>query len=295
MPVRTYRRLHPLHPIADGAGQLPCARLVVVRDGSAILTSEFGEKPVRVGDVIALAPDTPCGSEPEGTITITTVYLDHDYIVDQVFWQHSALLADRWDARDFADELYPERAQILRLGENGVRRLAPWLNELVALSADSPSPERFHRMQALLFAVLDIVRPHVVTTPIRQIEARRGAIRRRFAPLRAEARTVARLLRAEPARRWRLADLAAVVRLSTAQMSRVFTKAYGQTPIADLATVRVETMTRLLRETDLPVGEAMRQVGWNSRGHASAMFRKIVGLTPSQYRRQNRQPRRAAA
>src|SRR5690606_837139 len=36
-----------------------CARLVVVRDGSAILTSEFGEKPVRVGDVIALAPDTP--------------------------------------------------------------------------------------------------------------------------------------------------------------------------------------------------------------------------------------------
>lgn len=73
-----------------------CARRVVVRDGSAILTSEFGEKPVRVGDVIALAPDTPCGSEPEGTITITTVYLDHDYIVDQVFWQHSALLADRW-------------------------------------------------------------------------------------------------------------------------------------------------------------------------------------------------------
>lgn len=78
-------------------------------------------------------------------------------------------------------------------------------------------------------------------------------------------------------------------------MSRVFTKAYGQTPIAYLATVRVETMTRLLRETDLPVGEAMRQVGWNSRGHASAMFRKIVGLTPSQYRRQNREPRRAAA
>ena len=45
-----------------------------------------------------------------------------------------------------------------------------------------------------------------------------------------------------------------MVHLSTAQMSRVFTKAYGQTPIAYVATVRVETMTRLLRETDLPVG-----------------------------------------
>ena len=86
-------------------------KLIFVRDGSAILLSEFGERPVAVGDVVALAANTLCGSEPEGSITVTTVYLDRDYVVDQVFWQHAALLADRLDAQDFADELYSEPAR----------------------------------------------------------------------------------------------------------------------------------------------------------------------------------------
>lgn len=100
----------------------------------------------------------------------------------------------------------------------------------------------------------------------------------------AEARTVARHLREQPARRPQLADLAGIVHLSPAQMSRVFASAYGQTPIAHQATPRVQTLTRLLHETDTALAEAMRQVGWNSRGHASSMFRRIVGLTPSQHR-----------
>ncbi|HIW63663.1 MAG TPA: hypothetical protein H9881_14505, partial [Candidatus Stackebrandtia excrementipullorum] len=31
-------------------------KLIFVRDGSAILLSEFGERPVAVGDVVALTP-----------------------------------------------------------------------------------------------------------------------------------------------------------------------------------------------------------------------------------------------
>lgn len=41
-----------------------CVKVIVVRDGSAILFSEFGQKPVRPGDVILLAANTLCGSEP---------------------------------------------------------------------------------------------------------------------------------------------------------------------------------------------------------------------------------------
>lgn len=37
--------------------------------------------------------------------------------------------------------------------------LMPWLDELVILSLDGPSPDRFYRMLALLFAVLDAVGP----------------------------------------------------------------------------------------------------------------------------------------
>lgn len=51
-----------------------CVRIVVIRDGSSILLSEFGQKPVRVGDVILLGANVLCGSEPEGHVTMTTIY-----------------------------------------------------------------------------------------------------------------------------------------------------------------------------------------------------------------------------
>ncbi len=51
-------------------------KVIVVRDGSAILFAEFGQKPVKIGDVILLGANVLCGSEPAGHITVTTVYLD---------------------------------------------------------------------------------------------------------------------------------------------------------------------------------------------------------------------------
>lgn len=59
-------------------------KLIIVRSGSAIVFSEFGQQPVTVGDVVVLAAHTLCGGEPEGLVTITTVYLDGDYLADQV-------------------------------------------------------------------------------------------------------------------------------------------------------------------------------------------------------------------
>ncbi|MFX4271432.1 helix-turn-helix domain-containing protein [Propionibacteriaceae bacterium Y1685] len=269
-------------------------KLIFVRAGSAILLSEFGERPVGAGDVVALGANTLCGSEPERSITETTLYLDHDYVVDQVFWQYAALVADRWDAHDFAEQLNSEPAQILHLGEDRAGMLMPWLDELVALSIDGPSPERFYRLQALLFAVLDVVTPYVRTTATRRTVRQRKSIRpglprhRRFAPLRAEARAAAHLLREQPARRWTLGELADVVHLSPSQLGRVFIEAYGATPMTYLTTLRAERLARLLRDTDLPIEVAMGEVGWHSRGHAARLFRQAVGVTPARYRQLTR-------
>lgn len=42
--------------------------------------------------------------------------------------------------------------------------LMPWLDELAALSVTGPGREHFYRMQALLFAVLDVLVPFVKIT-----------------------------------------------------------------------------------------------------------------------------------
>lgn len=287
--ARTRSIQHSVGPVA-----YDCVKLIFVRHGSAILFSEFGEQPATTGDVVLLGASTLCGSEPEGSITVTTLYLDRDYVIDQVFWAHAAVLADRWEAQDIFDERYSEPAQILHLGEDCAGMLMPWLDEMVALSLDGPTPGRFYRLQALLFAVLDVITPLVATTPLRRTSSKRKATRpgmprhRRFIPLRAEARQVADLMGDQPARRWTLPELAAAVHLSPSQLGRVFVDAYGKTPMTYLTTLRAEHLARLLRETDLPIEQAMRQVGWHSRGHAARLFRQAVGVTPARYRHLSR-------
>lgn len=64
--TRTVHR--PVGPMA-----YDCVKVIVVRDGSAVLFSEFGQRPVNVGDVVLLGANTLCGSEPEGHITVTTI------------------------------------------------------------------------------------------------------------------------------------------------------------------------------------------------------------------------------
>ena len=114
-PIRAFTRTayRPADPVA-----FDWIKLAFVRDGSAILLSEFGKRPVRFGDAVLLSANVLCGIEPEGHITATVVYADADYVVDQVFWQHASVLRDRLDAAEFASTIYTEPAQILRLGED---------------------------------------------------------------------------------------------------------------------------------------------------------------------------------
>lgn len=66
-----------------GPASYDCVQLVVVRDGTAIVFSEFGEQPVSFDDAILLGPNVLCGTEPEGQLTVTTIYIDTDLALDQ--------------------------------------------------------------------------------------------------------------------------------------------------------------------------------------------------------------------
>lgn len=165
----------------------------------------------------------------------------------------------------------------------------PWLDELVALSLDGEGV-RFHRMQALWFAVLDRIAPHLHVTDHRISPSQRARSIpvhpriRRFAPTRTEAATVREVLSEAIAEPWRLGELAAMVHLSERQLSRVFVDAYGKTPLAFLTMRRVEEMARLLRETELTIEQAGRRVGWHSRNRATEAFKQATGITPNHYR-----------
>ena len=290
-PILARNRIivQPVGPLA-----YDCVQVIVVRDGSAILFSEFKQKLVKSGDVILLGANTLLGGEPEGRATVTTVYLDTDYLIDQIFWQHVGILRDRLDAQCFAETMYAEPAQVLHIGEDRAGMLMPRLDELVALSIDGRFAENFNRMQALWFSIAHVVTPFVKTSPIRTSPTQRATAIpslprvRRFAPLRTEARKVAELLRTDPARRWSVSDLADEVHLSKSQVNRIFVEAYGKSPIAYLTMQRAERMAHLLRTTSRSVAAIAQEVGWSDPDFAARQFRRGVGLTPSDYRTMHR-------
>lgn len=284
--ARTATIHRPLGPVA-----YDCVKVIVVRDGSAFLFSEFGQQTVKPGDVIVLGANVLAGSEPEGHITVTTIYLDTDYMLDQVRWQYAAYLEDRLDAQEFAETIYTEPAQILRLGEDRAGMLMPWVDEMVRLSIDGHPVGDYLRMQALWFQIAYVIWPYIKVSPVRISPSQRVHIRptlprsRRFAPLRADVRRAATLLKEDPARRWTLENLAAEIHISPSRLSSLFVEAYGKTPLAFLTMIRAENLAKYLRETDLTVTAAMQRVGWHSRSHATRLFRQYVGLTPGDYRR----------
>ena len=98
------------------------------------------------------------------------------------------------------------------------------------------------------------------------------------------AQQAARLLAERPEHDWRLDELAALVHLSVSQLGRVFSRRFGRTPMRFLMYLRAHLLATLLRETDLPIAEAMNKVGWRSRGHAARYFKAVFGVSPSNYR-----------
>ncbi len=78
--------------------------------------------------------------------------------------------------------------------------------------------------------------------------------------------------------------VAAVAHQSEFHFIRSFRACFGETPHRYLQRRRVERSMFLLRETDRSVTDICFDVGFNSLGTFSRMFREIVGETPSGYR-----------
>lgn len=120
-----------------------CVMLLVVREGQRSSRASSSSSPSASETLCSLGANTLCGCVPERSITITTICLDTDYLVDQIFWQHTPLPSDRLHARQFAKTIYADPAQIVRLGESRAALLTPWLDELVTLSGGSPDAAHF--------------------------------------------------------------------------------------------------------------------------------------------------------
>ena len=90
----------------------------------------------------------------------------------------------------------------------------------------------------------------------------------------------------EYARPLNVEALAAGVHMSSGHLSRQFREAFGESPYSYLMTRRIERAMALLRRGDLSVTEVCFEVGSSSLGTFSTRFSELVGMSPSEYRRE---------
>ena len=81
-------------------------------------------------------------------------------------------------------------------------------------------------------------------------------------------------------------SLARGAHMSAGHLSRQFRLAFGEPPYSYLMTRRIERAMALLRRGDMSVTDVCFTVGCSSLGTFSTRFTELVGMSPSEYRRE---------
>ena len=86
-----------------------------------------------------------------------------------------------------------------------------------------------------------------------------------------------------------LEEIARSAAVSPRECLRCFRKSIGQTPFDYLIQYRISQAQRLLRQTDRSVAEIAMDTGFSTSAYFGKIFRREVGKTPLQYRRDESQ------
>lgn len=89
-------------------------------------------------------------------------------------------------------------------------------------------------------------------------------------------------------RKLSVADAADMVGMSESRFMRYFRAASGMTFVSYLTHIRLTHATRLLRETDLNIGEIAGAVGFRDQSYFDRQFRAEFAVTPRDYRLRHR-------
>jgi len=101
-----------------------------------------------------------------------------------------------------------------------------------------------------------------------------------------QVKRVAAYIESNISRNLCVADLAAIAQLSISHFSRAFKVSFGQPPITYVKVRRVRHAQILMLNTREPLSQVALGCGLYDHSHLSRLFRRVVGISPSLWRRQ---------
>lgn len=260
------------------------AKIVHVLEGAAQIETATGVHELTPGSAMTLGAGMWCSVRPTPSVRMWTLYLDESFLRSHM----RLVLADATRVRPGVHpDAWDGSAFVMRPGVDVMHRIEPLWRQ-ISLVNESASPEvATTRLISLFSRAVEIALPILLTedgtVPDRFVSPVRGRLAQ--PTIARPVRRSVDLLRARMAEPWTVGRLASEVAVSRAHLTRLFTQQIGVAPMRFLIEARLTEFTRLIEETDLPVADASRQVGWTDARVAAVWFRRRFGITPTQYRR----------
>jgi AraC-like DNA-binding protein len=164
-----------------------------------------------------------------------------------------------------------------------VPRLGP-LSLTVALLTEEAS-ERELGAETIVHGLLDVIFGYVLRAVV-SAQGERGTSWS-HAVRDAQVRHVLSLMHGDCATPWTLDELAQQVGLSRTSLAERFRQAMGDTPLNYLRAVRMQAAMRLMSETDKNLEQVAIEVGYQDAFSFSKVFKRVVGVAPKEFRRQD--------
>ncbi|QQT70808.1 helix-turn-helix transcriptional regulator [Brevibacterium casei] len=282
----------PIHVETDSSTRVvepvayTCLRFMLVREGRLFVHSRHGTAHARPGMLVIVCAGTLCGAIPEPSATVTTAFVNLDYLLDQLTWRLNGLLRDRHEAELIAAKAFRHNMWATTPPAAATADMLDLLDRTEAIQNAGGGFYNIESVFAGFLAELVPLMPYRELPGEPVVSLAGDGVGGRFPPLRPEIVAVGDAIQADLSRRWSLEDMAQVAHISGRHLARVFNESYGLPPVQFLAALRAKEMARLLREKPGWSVEAVgRQVGWEGRSHARHQFVRELGLSPDEYRR----------
>ncbi len=85
----------------------------------------------------------------------------------------------------------------------------------------------------------------------------------------------------------KMSDLCEISGYSEQHLCRLFRKHLNTRPVEYIELIRIQRAKELLIETNMPVIDIAKLIGYDNAAYFSKLFRRHISCTPSEYRRQN--------
>lgn len=106
---------------------------------------------------------------------------------------------------------------------------------------------------------------------------------------RIKFRKIRQQVLSQPDKKWTVAQIAALANLSSSRFHAQYKAVFGSSPMQDLIAARVSYgKSLLLSDETMTLPEVAEKLGYNDQFHFIRQFKSVTGLTPGEFRKNNK-------